>query len=731
MKNTFGLFIFLCFSFYAAAQDTIQPVDLDEVLIFSGKFAEKRKNIVQKIDVVTAKRIELLNVQNTGDLLMHSGNVFVQKSQQGGSSPVIRGFEASRVLLVIDGIRMNNAIYRSGHLQNVISVDQNMLENIEILYGPSSTLYGSDALGGVVHMRTKLPKLSSTGKWASSGSAFTRYSSANHEKTAHLDLSLGNKKFAWLQSYNFSDFSDLRTGSHDHPDYPGFGRRNTYITTFNGMDSIVQNSDNRIQKFSGYRQWDITQKLLFQQNSNTTHLLNLQFSNATNIPRYDRLQDTRNGILRFAEWYYGPPERWLAAYEFNKNNFLFFEEFKTILSYQKIKESRHQRNYRSALRANRFENVGVTAVTVDGRKRWKAHELTIGTDAQFNQVGSTAFSEQINTGARTALDTRYPDGINNMLLAGIYAQHLVKMSNGKWVLNDGLRLQYTKLRSTIVDNSFFNFPFTSIDQENLAITGNIGIIYMPNLHWRFTTGLSTGFRSPNIDDLGKIFESNSASAQLILPNPSIKPEFTYNADLNISYRIPVVHIETGIFFTRFQNAIALAPFMFNGEDSMMFNGVMAAVFANQNVNKGRLWGYHAGITISLSQAINLSSNVNYTNGRLFPFTGNEIPMDHIPPVYGRAALSYARPLLNAELYLLFNGWKKIKDYNPAGEDNAQYATPDGTPSWQTLNIKTSIYKNKWVIQTGIENILDRNYRLFASGFSSAGRNFIFALRYKI
>src|SRR5690606_28891038 len=135
------------------------------------------KNLVQKIEVVTSKRIAILNTQNTGDLLMQSGNVFVQKSQQGGSSPVIRGFEASRVLLVIDGIRMNNAIYRSGHLQNVITVDQNILERVEILYGPSSTIYGSDALGGVVHLRTKEPRLSVDGKTTTSGSAFARYSS--------------------------------------------------------------------------------------------------------------------------------------------------------------------------------------------------------------------------------------------------------------------------------------------------------------------------------------------------------------------------------------------------------------------------------------------------------------------------------------------------------------------------------------------------------------------------
>ncbi|HYK55101.1 MAG TPA: TonB-dependent receptor plug domain-containing protein, partial [Flavisolibacter sp.] len=235
MIKTGALSMALGLSALCHGQDTLSGNQLDEVLIYSNKFAERKKNIVQKIDVVSAQRIAQINAQNTGDLLINTGNVFVQKSQQGGSSPVIRGFEASRVLLVVDGIRMNNAIYRAGHLQNVITVDQNMLERVEVLYGPASTIYGSDALGGVVHMRTKAPKLSVTDKTLYTGSAFARYSSANNEKTGHVDLSIGGKKFAWLQSYNYSDFDDLKMGS-DYPDkYPDFGRRSQYITTINGV----------------------------------------------------------------------------------------------------------------------------------------------------------------------------------------------------------------------------------------------------------------------------------------------------------------------------------------------------------------------------------------------------------------------------------------------------------------------------------------------------------------
>ena len=719
-----------CFSL-SFAQDSLSGRDMNEVFIYSGKFTERKKNIAQKIELVSAQRITQLNAQNTGDLLINTGNVFVQKSQQGGSSPVIRGFEASRVLLVVDGIRMNNAIYRAGHLQNVITVDQNMLERVEILYGPASTLYGSDALGGVVHFRTKMPRLSTNGKTFFTGSAFARYSSANNEKTVHADASIGGRKLAWLQSYNFSDFGDMKMGDNYPSKYPDFGRRSFYVDQINGIDSVVQNNDDRVQKFSGYRQWDITQKLLYRASDKVSHLLNLQHSNSGNIPRYDRLQDIRNGTLRFAEWYYGPQLRNMAAYEFNARQLGFVDEFRIIASYQHIEESRHQRDYRRYDRLdNRYEKLNVAGFTVDGRKLWQKHELIIGADAQLNDVHSEGIRKNTVTGTTSAIDSRYPNGKNSMNYFGVYAQHLFKFGKGKFVVNDGIRFQANTLHSTIADNSFFNFPFTEIKQNNAAVTGNIGLVYMPRKDTRINASVSTGFRAPNVDDLARIFESNTASRQLIVPNPDIKPEYTYNADLGVSLRLlDVLQVELGGFYTLFTNAIALSPFQLDGEDSVMYNGTRSRVYANQNVNRAFIRGFSAGVKADLTSRLLLSGTINYTYGRLNHGKSNEVPLDHIPPVYGRAALGYTHERFSAEAYTLFNGWKKIDDYNPSGEDNAQYATPDGTPSWYTLNFKSTVQLHpRLQFQLGVENILDRNYRYFASGFSAPGRNWIIALR---
>jgi hemoglobin/transferrin/lactoferrin receptor protein len=108
---------------------------------------------------------------------------------------------------------------------------------------------------------------------------------------------------------------------------------------------------------------------------------------------------------------------------------------------------------------------------------------------------------------------------------------------------------------------------------------------------------------------------------------------------------------------------------------------------------------------------------------------NRRPLDHIPPIFGRTSLRYSGTRMNSELFLQYNGWKRLERFNPDGEDNAQYATADGTPSWMTVNWNFGYKINSYLqIQGGVENIFDRNYRYFSSGFSAAGRSLFLTIR---
>ncbi|MEO1714951.1 MAG: TonB-dependent receptor plug domain-containing protein, partial [Bacteroidota bacterium] len=201
----------------SASRVMLQPVNptLGEVVVMgANKQPESSRSVPSIVDVLDQEAIARINPQTSADLLKATGNVFVQKSQMGGGSPIIRGFEANKVLIVVDGVRMNNAIYRSGHLQNVISIDHAGLDRVEVIYGPSSTIYGSDALGGVMHFYTLPVKYEhELGKEQEIG-VFARYSSANQEKTVHLDHRFAGKKWGAVASITFSDFGDLRAGNN-------------------------------------------------------------------------------------------------------------------------------------------------------------------------------------------------------------------------------------------------------------------------------------------------------------------------------------------------------------------------------------------------------------------------------------------------------------------------------------------------------------------------------------
>jgi hemoglobin/transferrin/lactoferrin receptor protein len=409
----------------------------------------------------------------------------------------------------------------------------------------------------------------------------------------------------------------------------------------------------------------------------------------------------------------------------------FLNGLRVNFNYQDIKESRQTREYRRYDRFDsRREHVKVIGFIIDGRKIWGNNELNMGIDGQLNDVKSVADRTNLTTGAKSKLDTRYPDGDNNMNYFGLYVQHLLKLKKGKLVFNDGIRLQSVSLHSTIVDNSFFNLPVTDIKQTPFAVTGNLGLVYMPITNTRLTGNFSSGFRAPNVDDVTKVFESSTATKRVVVPNADIKPEYTYNFDLGITQSIPdKLRFELTGFYTLFRNAIASVPFKLNGQDSIIYNGVKSAVFASQNVNKAYVYGFNARLTIELGKKVSWDNTLSQTYGKYKNPDGSKKPLDHVPPVFGKTSITYSNKKLSSEVYGIFNGWKKIKDYNPDGEDNGQYATPDGMPSWFIINWRGSYSFNKnLTLQVGIENISDRNYRYFASGFSAPGRNFIIALR---
>ncbi|MFB9861844.1 TonB-dependent receptor [Rufibacter immobilis] len=702
---------------------------LDEVVVSASKFEEKRADVPQQIQVLKARELAFQSNQTTADVLQQTGQVLVQKSQAGGGSPILRGFEANKVLMVIDGVRLNNAIYRGGHLQNVITVDNATLEKVEIVFGPGSVVYGSDALGGVMHFYTKNPLLTdSTGGTRVTGGAFMRYATANQEKTGHVDVSVGGRKWGSFTSFTYSDFGDLRQGKNRNPFYGTWGLRPYYQEWRDGKDVMVPNEKVNVQKFTGYRQYDVLQKVLFQPSVKTSHLLNVQFSTSSDIPRYDRLTEVdAQGTLNHGEWYYGPQERWLAAYTFTTKGRGWLENLRVTAAYQRVKESRHNRRFSRNVLQNRFEHVDIYTLNADASRLLGEHELRYGLEGTYNDVSSRAYGSNLVTSERTPLDTRYPGSGADMRTAAAYFTHTWEISP-RWILSDGIRLSRVALNADFSkDKSFFPFPFNDVAQKNTAVNGNVGLVFQPGQEWRFAAVASSGFRAPNVDDLGKVFES--VQGQLIVPNPGLKPEYTYNAELSIGKTIArSVRVEGVGFYTWYKDAITTQPFTFQGQTQLEYNGALSRVVANVNANKAYVYGFSGSLKADITQAFQLASTLTYTYGRI-KGEAAEIPLDHIPPVFGKTSLFLTLPKFRSEFFVQYNGWKRLKDYNPVGEDNLQYATPEGLPAWYTLNLRTAYQLHPRVqVQAALENLLDQFYRVYASGVSAPGRNFSLTLR---
>ncbi len=714
------------------AQDTT-VTELSEVVI-SHKVPKKFTELPNQVEVITAKQIDFQNFQTTAEMLSNSGALFVQKSQQGGGSPVIRGFEASRVLLTVDGVRMNNLIFRSGHLQNVITVDENMLENVGVFYGPSSTLFGSDALGGTVAMTTKSAKFLNETSKKFSGGINTRYGSVNEEKSVAFHLNYATANFASLTFFSFNDFGDLKMGKKKNHNGDYFGERPNYVSTVNGVDQLNVNSDKYTQVGSAYKQYNFMQKLAYKTNSGFVHGLNLQYSTTSDINRYDRLTEKTSSGLKFAEWYYGPQERLLAIYSLQKDKAFLNSDLKMNVAYQNVKESRHNRRFNNYNLQHNEENVDMFSVSLDLDKKFTKGELFYGFESYYETLKSTAYAQNINTGVVTSINTRYPNGDNNMMRNDFYVSYNEKMST-KTFWNFGARAGYTSLKSTITDNSVFALPFDEISQGNFTYSGTLGITHNTSKNFALKANVATGFRAPNIDDLAKVFESVPGSLSslgtLIVPNEDLKPEKTITGDLGIVVQSDSkkVKLESTYFYTRLYDAIVTDDFTYNGQSIVSYNGFDAQVKANQNKGKAFVTGFSTNLSAYIVSDLLFSANFNYTLGRVVE-DGSHRPLDHIAPYFGKVGLQYIYNKLNLEGYMLYNGKKDIKDYSTSGEDNAQYAPANGMPAWETYNFKLGYQViNGGTFFAGVENILDTQYRVFASGINAPGRNIYAGVRY--
>ncbi len=704
-------------------------INLEQIVLSATRWKQSSGNIPSKIAIVDAKEIAFQNPQTAADLLTISGKVYVQKSQQGGGSPMIRGFSTNRLLYTVDGVRMNTAIFRGGNLQNVINLDPFAIEKTEVLFGPGSVVYGSDAIGGVMSFQTLTPEFSLKDKPLITGKAVTRYSSANKEKTAHFDVNVGWKKWAFVTSFSSWDFDNLKQGSHGPDDY----LKPIYVQRQDGVDHIITQEDPLIQIPSAYSQINVMQKIRFKPSENWDFQFGFHYSETSPYGRYDRNNRYKNGTLRYAEWFYGP-QKWMMnnlSIHHTGNN-LLYDEMTIRLAQQSFEESRMDRALNKKDRRVNSENVEAYSVNFDLKKSiGDRHTFFYGVEYVNNDIKSTGTTTDVTTKETIIGASRYPYAKWNSIAA--YVNDEFKVSD-KLTAVAGLRYNHIYIDSDFTRNlDFYPFPFSDAQLDNGSLTGSIGAVYRPEASWVLSANFGTAFRSPNVDDIGKVFDSELGG--VTVPNPNLKAEYAYNFDVGIAKVFKdIIKIDASVYYTILDKALVKRDFQLAGRDSIMYDGQLSKVQAIQNAAVAKVYGIQAGLELKLPSGFSFSTDVNYQKGDEELDDGSTSPLRHAPPFFATSRLNFKHDKLHLQLYANYMAERKYENLAFEEKEKVELYAKDANgknyaPAWQTLNFKAAYdLSESFTIYSGIENIGDKRYRPYSSGISAAGRNFMMSLR---
>lgn len=704
-------------------------IRVNEIVVSQNRWEQDKGEIPNKIEAIRSKDVNFYNPQTTADLLGLSDQVFIQKSQLGGGSPMIRGFSANRVLLAMDGVRLNNAIFRSGNLQNVIMLDPNVMDNSEVIFGPGSIIYGSDAIGGVMDFHTRQVKLSTTDDAYLRLNALTRFSTASLEKTGHLDFSYGKKNWGMLSSISFSDYNDLRMGDKGDDFYV----LPVYVRVYPYHDSVMQNTNPNVQVGSAYSQVNMMQKFRFRPSKTLDLTYALHYSRSSDIPRYDRYLEIQDGIPKYAEWYYGPSQ-WLMHHlgAELKDTTPFFDRLRLTMAYQSYTESRHDRKLGQTQIRERKEYLDVTSINIDADKTISdTKELFYGLEWSTNRVLSSGIGRDVYSGELSQVSSRYPDGGSLYINSGTYAGLKSRLSD-KIVLSTGIRANYVNLNSLFVTKEFFDFPYDQIQISNTAFNGSAGVAWHPVQSLQINMNLSSGFRAPNLDDVGKVFDSEPGN--VIVPNEDLKPEYALNADLGVIKMFgDKAKVEISGFYTFLFDAMVRRDFTFNGESYIMYDGEYSKVEAIVNADQAIVYGFSAALNWHFLSHLFLRSSFTATHGE----ESGGIPMRHAAPMFGATHLIYQTGKFRGDFFIRYNGTKTNEQMAPSELSKVYLYTSDEngnlySPGWYTLNFNMAYQLKPFLqINLGVENILDKRYRPYSSGIAAPGRNFMITVRTSI
>lgn len=642
--------------------DSIPAQELSEVVVTASRYGTIQLKTPDPVRSLSTNSIKTFQTRTTAESLLLTPGVFVQKTNHGGGSPFVRGLTGNQTLMLVDGIRLSNATMRYGPNQYFNTIDVFSIGKIEVLRGNGSVQYGSDAIGGTIQTFSHDLSISGEPTWKST--LLSRFATHGMEQTFHGNMNYSASKGAFRGGVTWRNFGDIIGGDTTGRQVP-----------------------------TGYREldFDLKGKILISPKSALT--LAYQNVHQGNIPVYHKVALENYAINKM-----DPQNRELVYLRLNQDlNSGILKSTVVTASYQHSLEVRELRKNGSSSLRTETDDVKSLGFSVEflssAGKTWSASS---GLEIYSDFVKSNRIDNDISTGESVYKRGLYPDG-SSMTSLALFSMHTMELD--KWILSAGAR---------------FNAFMIRVDDENegqvtlkpSALVGNLALLRELTSFSSLFISANTGFRAPNIDDLGTL---GIVDFRYETPNYDLKPEHSFQYQAGYKYRSPSLKGELYIYRNNLSDLIVR-----NRIPGDTIEGY--PVYIKENVERAFISGVETAWELVVRRSLTLSGSLTYTYGQ--NITKNE-PARRIPPLFGRLAAEYNR-----------NNWRFNIEMQSAGRQNRLAAgdiddnrIPDGgTPGWTVFNAGAG-YSFRFIeADLSLLNLFNQDYRFHGSGVNGYGRS---------
>jgi len=662
-----------------------QAGEMDEVVVTATRVEEQVFSVPQAVTRMDRQEIEEGIYRTTPEALMQQPGILVQKTAHGHGSPFIRGLTGQHVLILVDGIRLNNSTFRFGPNQYLSTVDPASIDHLEIVRGPASVLYGSDALGGVINIITRKRQDFSQAR-DTDAEANLVYGSADEEHTYRAAVEGNVSSFGYWGGGDYRDFDDLEGGGD-------VGRQD-----YTGYDEYHANAALSYQ-FAGQGRMDLT----------------IQQTHQNNVPRTDKfVNDDERQV-------FDPQERTAATLHLQSSPGLAFaDRVQASLGYQLQKEDLERQGFGSDLVRNYEDKVHTAGLNTQADLLLAdRHLLSYGVEHYRDRVDSERHDTE--AGVTTSATSNFPDD-SKYYTTGVFLQDEYQLTDAT-TLVAGLRYSRFKVDSDLED-------FGRLDESFDDWTGSLRFSTAIAPQWRLFGGVSQGFRAPNLDDLVVLRSTNEGTD---VPSPNLDPEESVNYELGLKLNSARWQGTAVAYYSDYSDLIERGPGTYQGLGFIDDNGNGVQDEGEDNVvqkfNAGDayIWGVELDARVQIDPRWSVFGNYTYTYGR--NQTGDE-PLSRIPPqrlVLGARRQEPGQPWWVEPYAEIVDNQDRLS----ARDESDPRIDTEGTAGYTTLNVRGGWDMSaQHSLQLALNNLADREYKVHGSGLYGPGRELKVSYRYR-